>query len=102
MSPSLAASPIEGEGWAVQIFHGGSVQLGDRQSVGLGANFDRFLAARQRLGDRLQRHALLRKRVQLVDLGRRPRLFMALELVFLPCVSGSVSTAMIAIASSRP
>src|SRR3546814_11680114 len=39
-----------------------SVQLRDREAVGLGADLHRFLAARQRLGDGFQRHALFRER----------------------------------------
>src|SRR6187402_709465 len=55
------------------------MQLGDAQAVGLGAVLDRFLAAGERLGDRLQRDALLGERVELLDLVGGPGLAMAFE-----------------------
>src|SRR3546814_4530971 len=78
------------------------VQLRDRQAIGLGANLHRFLAAGQRPGDRLQRHALLREHMQLVDLGRGPWLFVAFEAVLHAMTSASALAARMAIASSRP
>src|SRR3546814_157017 len=79
-----------------------SVQLRDREAVGLGADLNSFLAARQRLGDGFQRHALFRERMELVDLGRGPRLFVAFEPVLHAKTSGSAAAARISIASSRP
>src|SRR5215203_613348 len=54
-------------------------KLGDVQPVGLRAILDRFLAALERLGDRLERHALLGQRVELLELVARPGLPMPLE-----------------------
>src|SRR3546814_4090741 len=73
----------------------------DRQAIGLGANLHRFLAAGQRPGDRLQRHALLREHMQLVDLGRGPWLFVAFEAVLHAMPSASALAARMAIASDR-
>src|SRR5690606_4879223 len=80
----------------------GLVQLRDRETVGLDALLHRLFAARQRLGDGFQCHALFRERVELVDLGRGPRLFMPFELVLHAMISGSAVAARISIASSRP
>src|SRR3954470_24099905 len=57
----------------------GSAQLGDLQAVFLRPLLDRLLAARQRLGDRSERHALAREHVKLLDLVLPPRLPVALE-----------------------
>src|SRR5215212_5035426 len=54
-------------------------QLRDFEPVVLRALLDRFLAPRQRLGDRADRHALAGERVQLLDLVLPPRLPMPLE-----------------------
>src|SRR5215212_1272897 len=54
-------------------------QLRDLQPIVLRALLDRFLAPRQRLGDRADRHALACERVQLLDLVLPPRLPMPLE-----------------------
>ena len=53
-------------------------QLADLQPVLLGPRLDRFLAARHRLADRLQAHALGRQAVELLDFVAGPRLAVAL------------------------
>src|SRR3546814_86236 len=79
-----------------------SVQLRDRQPVGLGARLHRFLAARQRLGNGLQRHALLGEHVQLLHLGGGPGLLVAFEAVLHACTPASGAAARTVMASSRP
>src|SRR5699024_118313 len=64
------------------LFIGGqprSAQLGDADPVRLGPVADRFLRAGHRLGDRLQRHALAREQMELLDLLARPGLAVPLE-----------------------
>ena len=51
-----------------------STQLGDPDAVELRAVLDGFLAAGHCLGNRLQRHALLRERLHLFELFMGPRL----------------------------
>src|SRR3546814_15719454 len=80
----------------------GLVQLLDRDAVGLGALLHRFLAAGQRLGDGFPCHALFRERVELVDLGRGPRRFVAFEPVLHAMTSRSTAAPRISIGSSRP
>src|SRR4051812_12340032 len=55
-------------------------QLRNLQPVRLGPVLDRLLAARQRLGDRLQRHPLAGEQMQLLNLVLPPGLPVPLEL----------------------
>src|SRR6478672_6681550 len=57
-------------------------QLGDLHAVVLRSPLHRFLAPRQRLGDRPHRHPLAGEEVKLLDLVLPPRLPMPLELFF--------------------
>jgi len=54
-------------------------ELRDLDLVEPGAVLDRFLASRQRLGDRSQRHALGGELMQFLDLVLPPRLAVAFE-----------------------
>src|SRR5690349_19852706 len=82
----------------------GLAQLGDGEAVGLGAVLHRFLAPRERLGDALQRLALLGEIVEGGDLLLLPGLAVALERFAHDAVPtrSSGSTARTSIASSRP
>src|SRR3546814_1380717 len=61
-----------------------------------------IFAARQRLGNGLQRHALLGEHVQLLHLGGGPGLLVAFEAVLHACTPASGAAARTVMASSRP
>src|SRR4051812_5284182 len=68
-------APASGPAWPDR-----SVKLGDRKSVELGPILDRFLAAGQRLGDRLKRYPFLGEGVEFLNLIGAPRLAVSFEL----------------------
>src|SRR3546814_5882670 len=83
---------------------GALAQFGDLQAILLCAILDRFLATRERFGDRLERHPFFRQQVQLLHLVGSPGLAVAFEGFGAHASSsaGMGKVARISIASGRP
>ncbi len=69
----------------------GSAFRRDFELVGLGALFDRFLAAGQCFGDGLEGHPFFRKGMEFLDFFAGPGLLMAFKMIFHEAPSSRLS-----------